>query len=155
MLQLDIPYIIARTFPEGILLVLAGVILLDTKVSRIKLIKTGLLYGAIVTFIRILPINFGVHTVLAMMMYWLVISKISEAKTIQAIVTTLEIWIALVLSEGTYLAVATEILNVDYDLLTRNEGLKGAIITLPSLMIFMLIVIIIKLVSKKIRGKYE
>lgn len=155
MLQLDIPYIIARTFPEGILVVLAGFILLDTKVSRIKLLKMGLLLGAIVTFIRMLPINFGVHTVLAMMMYWLIISKISGAKTIQTIITTLKIWIALVLSEGIYLGVATWILNLDYEVLTTNEGFEGAIKTLPSLVIFMLIVIIIKLVSKKIRGKYE
>lgn len=155
MLQLDIPYIIARTFPEGILVVLAGAILLDTKVNRIKLLKMGLLLGAIVTFIRILPINFGVHTILAMMMYWLIISKISAAKTIQTIMATLEIWIALVLSEGLYLVIATWILNLDYEALTKNEGLYGAIATLPSLIIFMLIVIIIKIVSKKIRGKYE
>ena len=131
MLESSLVYIIARTFPESIVAVLSGMILLGINIDKGKVLKYGIYLGFIISIIRLLPINFGVHSILSMIAVWMILFKNSSND----------------ISEGIYILIATDILNIGVEKLMDNTSLNGAIITLPSLLIMFLIVILIKYIK--------
>lgn len=147
MLESSLVYIIARTFPESIVAVLSGMILLGINIDKEKVLKYGIYLGFIISIIRLLPINFGVHSILSMIAVWMILFKNSSNDIIKSIVSTCLVWISLALSEGIYILIATDILNIGVEKLMDNTSLNGAIITLPSLLIMFLIVILIKYIK--------
>ena len=150
MLESSIIYILLRTFPESIILVLSGLILLDKKIDTKIVIKTGILLGTLITLIRLLPINFGVHTILSMIVLGIIVYKISDKQLVQSMISICLIWISLALSEVIYIFIATEIFKIPFDKLVNNKSLYSALITLPSLLILIGLVFIFKAVTKKI-----
>lgn len=150
MLESSITYILLRTFPESVILVLSGLILLDKKMDTKNVLKKGILLGVLVTFIRLLPINFGVHTVLSMIVLGIIVYKSSDNQLIKSMISTCMIWISLALSEGIYIFIATGIFKIPFDKLANNKSLYSALITLPSLLILLGIVFIFKAIIKKI-----
>jgi len=147
MLESSLVYIIARTFPESIVAVLSGMILLGINIDKGKVLKYGIYLGFIISIIRLLPINFGVHSILSMIAVWMILFKNSSNDIIKSIISTCLVWISLALSEGIYILIATDILNIGVEKLMDNTSLNGAIITLPSLLIMFLIVILIKYIK--------
>ena len=147
MLESSLVYIIARTFTESIVAVLSGMILLGINIDKGKVLKYGIYLGFIISIIRLLPINFGVHSILSMIAVWMILFKNSSNDIIKSIVSTCLVWISLALSEGIYILIATDILNIGVEKLMDNTSLNGAIITLPSLLIMFLIVILIKYIK--------
>ncbi|HSQ88047.1 hypothetical protein [Romboutsia sp.] len=150
MLESSITYILLRTFPESIVLVLSGLILLGIKIDTKNVMKKGMLLGILITFIRLLPINFGVHTILSMIVVEIILYKSSENQLVKSMISTFMIWISLALSEGIYILIATGIFKIPFDKLANNKSLYGALTTLPSLLILIGIVFIFKAIIKKI-----
>lgn len=148
MLESSIVYILVRTFPESLVLVLSGMILLGNSIDIKNLFKKGILLGMTVVFIRVLPINFGVHTMLAMIPFALIIFESSGKDIIKTMITTCTVWIALILSEGIYSIIAAVIFKIPTETL-MNKDLQGALITLPSLIIVLIIVFIFKGIENK------
>ncbi|MGL5347316.1 MAG: hypothetical protein ACRDA3_08190 [Peptostreptococcaceae bacterium] len=153
MLESSLVYIIARTFPESLIMVLSGMILLDIDIKISKVIKTGICFGCVVAIIRMLPINFGVHTVLSMISFGLILFKISKKDVMKSMLTTCVVWIALALSESIYILIAMGIFNVPMDILTNTRSLEAALKTLPSLLIAFFIVMLFNTIRKKIVRK--
>ena len=147
MLESSLVYVIARTFPESIILVLSGMILLETSIDKNKILKEGILLGFIIGIIRLLPINFGVHTILSMIALGVILFNNCDKDIIKAMISTCLVWISLVLSEGIYILIATIVLNIDINRLVDNSSLLGAITTLPSLIVMFLIVILLKYIK--------
>ena len=150
MLESSINYIIMRTFPESLILILSGMILLDLKINIKKLVKQSILLGICVVLIRILPINFGVHTVLSMIALGIMLFKIYSKDILKICISICEIFISIILSEGIYVFLMTFILNIPTEILMNNTSIKGALITLPSLAITFIIVLIFKKINTKI-----
>ncbi|WP_286316512.1 hypothetical protein [Romboutsia ilealis] len=157
MLESSLVYIITRTFPESLILVLSGIILSGINVDKKKIFKDGIILGIIISIIRLLPITFGVHSVLSMITLCIMLLKCTRNDIVISMVSTCLVWISLALSEGIYLLIATLLLNIEVERLTDNTTLQGAIITLPSLLIMFLIVLLLKymkdnILKFKIRG---
>ena len=109
-----------------------------------------MLLGFIIGIIRLLPTNFGVHSILSMVALGVILFKCSNNDIIKSMVSTCLVWLSLALSEGIYVLIATNILNIKIEKLMDNSSLQGAIITLPSLVIMFLIVIILKYIKDDI-----
>lgn len=152
MLDSTLPYVIIRTLPESILFMLAGFILLDLKIDKIKILKSGLILGVIVTVIRTLPIAYGIHTVLAMIIGGAILTKITKLPLAQPVMATCGIFIALAMSEGVYVLIAELLFGISINDLTETNAL-GAIKSLPSLFIFISIVIAMKFIQGKFKSK--
>lgn len=157
MLESSLVYIITRTFPESLILVLSGVILLGINIDKKKIFKYGIILGIIIGIIRLLPITFGVHSVLSMIALCIILLKCARNDIVKSMVSTCLVWISLALSEGIYILIATSLLNINVERLTDNTTLQGAIITLPSLLIMFLIVLLLRYIKDnilkfKIRG---
>lgn len=153
MLDSDIIYTIIRTFPESIVAILSGLLLLDIKKDKIFILKYGIILGLIVSIIRVLPINFGIHSILSMIAIGVILFNISKESLIKPIIATCQIWISLALSEGIYMVIAMGIFKLDFEQLISNKGLPGAVITLPSLLIFLMIVLIFVKINNKLKNR--
>ena len=114
MLESSLVYTITRTLPESLVLVLSGLILLGIgiDIDKSKVIKKGMLLGFIIGIIRLLPINFGVHSILSMVALGVILFKCSNNDIIKSMVSTCLVWLSLALSEGIYVLIATNILNI-------------------------------------------
>ncbi|MEG2788218.1 MAG: hypothetical protein RR942_10385 [Romboutsia sp.] len=150
MLESSIVYILTRTLPESLVLVLSGMIFLGNGIDIKRLLKKGILLGATIGIIRVLPINFGVHTILSMISFGVITFEISDKDIVKTMITTCVVWISLVLSEGIYVFIATEILKIPIGILMNNKSVVGALITLPSLIIILIIIFIFKSIKNKI-----
>lgn len=152
MLESSIIYLLVRTIPESIILMLSGYILLGAKIKDniVNILKQGIILGLFIYVVRSLPINFGIHTILSMIIQGIMLYRISNKNIVQLMIATCQVWLSLILSEAIYIAIAIKILNLDLDLLTNNQNIDSAITTLPSLLILILIVFLFRHFNKKI-----
>ena len=75
MLESSLVYIITRTFPESLILVLSGVVLLGINIDKKRIFKDGIILGMIIGIIRLLPITFGVHSILSMISLFIILLR--------------------------------------------------------------------------------
>ncbi len=149
MLHTSMVYILIRTFPECILVLFSGCILLNLNIPKSKVFKTGIIYALIVSFIRILPIHFGIHTLLSIILTTFILLYFSNKNLIDLLATTCCIFIALLFSEVIYLNTFTNIFRLHYNLIVDNFSLSSALLSLPSLLIFLILVKLINIIQRK------
>lgn len=153
MLSSSLQYIIVRSFPECICLILSTYILLNMKINIYNVIKESIIFVIIVVFIRALPINFGIHTILISFVLGIMLYKLKNQNIIKTILTISKVCICLAISEGIYMSIATNILKVPVYLITNNTKFKSAILSLPSLVVFILFVVIFKKMEDRLNKK--
>lgn len=154
MLDSSLSYIIIRSFPECILLILTSYILIGIELDFKDIFKYATLYLIVLTFIRKLPISFGIHTFLSMFALGIILYKLKKQDVIQTILAVAKIFICLAISEGIYMFIISDIVGVPMDLLTNNTKVISALLTLPSLFIFIMLIRGIKLITKKLSKNY-
>ena len=150
MLNSSLSYVIIRSFPESIFLILSGYILFNLNINFKNIIKNSLIFLVILTCIRMLPISFGIHTVLSMFVIGMIFYKFENQQIISTIINVSKIYICLAISEGIYMVIADKILKIPTQILTNNTSINSAILSLPSLLIFILLIIGLNLITKKI-----
>ena len=155
MLNSSLSYIIIRSLPECILLIISSYILMNIKLDKIDILKKSILYLIILTLIRVLPINFGIHTVLSMFVLGTILYRLKGQDIINTILTISKIFICLAMSEGIYMVMANDVMGIHLKLLTHNTKIVSAMLTLPSLLIFFILVLIIKMLTNKIYKFYK
>ncbi|GAA0707669.1 hypothetical protein GCM10008904_17080 [Paraclostridium ghonii] len=150
MLNSSLSYLIIRSFPECILLVLAGYILFDLKIKLTNLVKKSLFFLIVLTCIRMMPISFGIHTIFSMFIIGIIFYKFENQQIIPTILNVSKIYICLAMSEAIYMVIANAILKIPTEVLTNNTSINSAILSLPSLLIFILLIVVLNLITKKI-----
>ncbi|GAA0105643.1 hypothetical protein UT300013_22670 [Paraclostridium sordellii] len=155
MLNSSLSYIIIRSLPECVLLIISSYILMNIKLDKIDILKKSILYLIILTLIRVLPINFGIHTVLSMFVLGTILYRLKGQDIINTILTISKIFICLAMSEGIYMVMANDVMGIPLSLLTDNTKIASAMLTLPSLLIFFILVLIIKMLTNKIYKFYK
>lgn len=154
MLKSTLSYIVIRTLSESILLILAGFILLNLKIDKVKIIKLGIVLGISISGIRMLPITYGIHTILGIMLSGLILANVSKLPIIQPMMAITVIFIVLAISEVIYIRLANIVLNISLEVLMVRD-LKGAILSIPSLLIFISIVIMLNFILSIIKSKMD
>lgn len=144
MLEASLSYIILRTIPESLVLVLSGIILMNISLNLKDLLRNSIFLTVLVCIIRNLPINFGVHTILSMIVLGFIFYRFTSCDLTKSVIFTFIVFIALAFSEGIYVLMATNILNIPIHILRDNSSIQGALVTLPSLLITLCMVVICK-----------
>ena len=152
MLRTPLEYILVRTFPECAIVLLVGCYFLNLRISIKTLLKKTLILGIIQSCIRMLPISFGIHTIIGMVIVLFVLVDMSKDTFINCIMALCKIFLCLILSESIYIKLLVDILSVPENLLVKNDNVKAAIYSLPSLVIFVVLFILVEFISKKFRG---
>lgn len=152
MLSTSLEYILVRTFPECAIVLLAGCYFLNLRISIKTLLKKTLILGIIQSCIRMLPISFGIHTIIGMVIVLFVLVDMSKDTFINCIMALCKIFLCLILSEFIYINLLTKVFNIPENALINNYSIMGAFYTLPSLIILVILAFVIEFIMKKLQG---
>ena len=153
MLQLPILSLFIRLIPETFLVMYAICLLTNSKVDLKKIFISGVIGGIVIYILRLLPIHFGVHTILAVMFYILLSIKLNKIEMYKAIAGSLVSEITLFISDFILVFVYTGILKFPSEVLFGKTWI-GTVAGIPSLILFYFIVRLIAYFKGK-RANYE
>ncbi|WP_432661786.1 hypothetical protein R9X47_14560 [Wukongibacter baidiensis] len=139
MLKLSLIELFLRLIPEGFILALSIYAFSNTEINVKRYIISGIILTVNPYFIRMLPINFGVHTILLIMCYILVAANINGLEILKAIKSGLIAYIVLSVCEFANLFFVSNVLNISVEKVVENIALK-MLLGLPSLILFLIIV---------------
>ena len=135
MLKLSLFELFFRLLPEGFLLCMFMYVLSKKPIGGQRFALTGIILGITPFFIRLLPINFGVHTILALIIYIITAVSLNNINIIKAISSGLLSIIVLSICEFINFFVIVNILKFPLEILLNNVKLK-TLVGLPSLVLF-------------------
>lgn len=148
MLKLHPIEFFLRAIPEGFLFVLAVYIFSKTKIDKKKYIICSVIFAISMFIIRLLPINYGVHTILSLMLLVLLITTYNKMDVIKAMKSVLIVVLMQFLIEGINVLILTLIPSINIDNLFKDPITK-TLVGLPSLIVAYLIVYSFYLLNKK------
>ena len=154
MLEQPISALFLRMIPESIVVIYACYIIINKKLDNKKILFSGVLSGIIMYLVRMLPINFGVHTILGLLAYIGILSKWHKLELFKSIKVSLIVMIILFISDAVTVFVYINILNISGEILF-NKNIIGTLLSMPTLIIFVLIIMVIKLIKNRIISKKE
>ncbi|MBU3159996.1 hypothetical protein KPL37_09555 [Clostridium frigoris] len=135
MLRLTLLEVFLRALPEAMLLIFAVYAFSKTVINVKRYILSIIIYVIAVYIIRLLPIQYGVHTILniiAIIVLTISINKISIIKAIQASIMAM---VLEFICEGINMFIIQHIFKVNVINILSNTSLK-ILYGIPSLVIF-------------------
>ncbi|NFO31819.1 hypothetical protein FDB41_16615 [Clostridium botulinum] len=144
MLRLTTFEFLVRIIPEAFVLILGMFTLSNTKFNLKKYIISSLLFGLCEYGIRMLPINYGVHTILDIFIMIVTMFSINKSDVILSIRSSLITTIGLFICEGLNMLLLSAIFKDRLEVIMSNTKLK-TIYGLPSLIFFTSITIVYSL----------
>lgn len=153
MLHTSLGYILVRSFPECAVMLLVGCNFLNLKISKKILLKKTFILGLIISLVRMLPISFGIHTIIGMGIILFVLADLSKNSFIDCIIAICKLFLCLIFSEVIYIKLVTTMFLVPESVLVDNYSIISAIYTLPSLFILAILAFAIQFIVKIIRGE--
>lgn len=148
MLKLKIIEIFLRGIPEAGLFIFAMYVFSKNSIDTKKYIVATAILAVIAYLIRLLPINYGVHTILSLISLIVLSVNINKIDTIKAIGCGIIIMVLEGLCEGVDIFFIQHILNLNISYIFSDPTLK-ILYGIPSLLIFALIVEGYYLISKR------
>lgn len=148
MLELSIWELFFRTIPEGFAFMLAAYVFARKDIEKNKYILSSILLGAIIYLFRKLPIHFGVHTILLIMVYSLLAVTINKIEIKKAVSAALSSTILMFLSEGLNVILLDKLFNIKIEDFVNIVSLK-LLYSSPSLIFFAIIVFVFYKVSNR------
>jgi hypothetical protein len=127
--------IIVRGIPEEFLFVLAVHTFSKTGINLKKYLLSGTLLWVLVAFIRSLPIQIGIHTILALIALIVLVSFINKIDIIKSIRAGIITTILAFIFEGINISFIQFILKKELNTLVYDPILK-TLFGLPSLIVF-------------------
>lgn len=152
MLRLTVFELFARLIPEGFVYCLTCYIFSQTKIDKRRFILTSILLGISIYIIRFMPIHFGVHTILFLIVYIILCIAINKIEAMKVISSGLIVIILMYTSEWLNTLFIQKILKVSIDDIVKNAVIK-VLYFLPSLFLVLFIVIGVGLVMKRVKGE--
>ncbi|WP_294153497.1 hypothetical protein [uncultured Clostridium sp.] len=141
MLKLTLVEFFLRTIPESFILMMALFILCNINITMKPYVMSSTLFGVCQYFIRRLPINYGVNTILGIFIMILIMHKINKSEIIPSIKFSLIITIVLFILEWVNIVVLTFLFNDSLEIIFNNSILK-ILSGMPSLVLLALMTLI-------------
>lgn len=139
MLKLSAFEFFARLVPEVLILIFAAYAFSRTKIDWKKYGISAILLGICVFTIRMLPINYGVHTLLNIIALTIIVSNINKIDTIEAIKSSILTTIFLFVCEGLNVLILNIVVGEKLDAIIVDPMLK-TVYTMPSLIGLVIII---------------
>lgn len=135
MLQVSWFEFIVRGFPEALLFVFAVYTFTKTKVNLKKYSLSVILFWIIVYLIRFLPIQYGIHTLLSLIVLIIITNSLNKIDVIKSIQAGIITFILGFVSEGLNAFFIQSVLEKDLSIISKDPILK-TLYGLPSLILF-------------------
>lgn len=148
MLRLTAFEFIVRSIPEAFIFIFASYALSNNKLNIKRYIISSVLFAICVYFIRMLPINYGVHSILSIIIQTIILVSISKIDIILAIKSSIITIICLFMIELLNLLALNFIFKEQLELIMSNP-ISKTIYGLPSLGGFAIVAICYYCLKKK------
>ncbi|AGK98835.1 hypothetical protein [Clostridium pasteurianum] len=150
MLKLSALEFFFRGIPESFLCVLLAYIIYNKNIRKILIVEAAVSFAVITYLIRLLPISYGVNTIISMIAFILISMYVMK---ISMNVSIFSIFVSVILM---YFCEWINMLTIDK--LFKIYGFTNAywrfIYNIPSLIMFMILVLIFYLVINKISRRF-
>lgn len=150
MLRLHPIEFLLRGIPEGFLFILSIYVFSKVNINKKRYIISSLLYSITTYIIRLLPINYGVHTILSLLFLGILIIYYNKIDVVKALRGTIIIFLIQFLTEGINV-ILLNIMSIDIDNLSNDPLMKSAL-GIPSLLFSYLIVCLFYFINKRKRS---
>jgi hypothetical protein len=147
-LKLSLLEIIIRGIPECFLFVFAAYTFSKTAINSKRYLLSSLLFGVIAYGVRLLPIQYGVHTIINLIFLIVIMTAINKIEIIKSIRAGIISIILEFICEGINVFILKNVLKEDLNLVLGDPTLK-TLYGLPSLAIFGCIVAILYIIFYK------
>ena len=151
MLRLHPIEFFLRALPEGFLFMFAVYVFSRVNINKRKYIISSILFAVIMFIVRLLPIIYGVHTILALMLLVFLTTIYNKIDVIKAMRSVLSVVLIQFLTEGINILILNLIPNINIDTLFHDPVVK-TLVSLPSLLIATLLIYLFYLVNRKKEG---
>lgn len=148
MLQQPIYSLFIRLIPEAFLIMYSICLLTNSKVDFKKILAASVIGGTGVYIARLMPIHFGIHTILAVLLDILLMVKLLNIEIHKAIAGALILIITIFASDIIIFAIYTNIFRFSPEVI-NGQTMLSVIYGLPSLLVFYFIIRIIVLIKEK------
>ena len=103
--------------PECIALVLLGFVLLESRMDIKRALIPGVIQALVLYFVRLFPLPFGIHTMVAIISLSVLLLCFTEARYSKALLISFFVYLVLGLSELMILPVASYLLKTPLDII--------------------------------------
>lgn len=139
MLRITLLEGLIRGVPEAFIMVLAMYAFSNKKLDEKKYLISSLTIAIIMYLVRILPISYGVHTILNVFVLIFLTFNVNKIDLIVSIKSSILVLLTLFICESTNIWLVHSVLNCDLDVLFNNP-MKKIISGIPSTIMFATIV---------------
>lgn len=150
MLRLTAFEFIFRVTPESFAIMLIMITLCEIKLNVKRYIISSSLLAVYVYYGRMLPIDYGVHTILDIFIMIIIVCSINNSDVILAIKASLITTISLFIVEEINMLTLSIIFKDKLEMILSNAMLK-TVYGLPSLILFLIIAITFYLKKKDLK----
>lgn len=140
MLKLSLVEFFVRLIPEALIFILAAYTFSGTKINKKNYFLGTLLLVLVTIAIRFLPINYGVHTVMNIILMTVITWLINKIDIIKAIRASIMSTILLFTCEAASIVILMKVYGDRLSIIMSNST-TNMLCSLPSLVIFAIIVI--------------
>lgn len=147
-LSLTIWEVLGRAIPECFLIMFGMYVFSKITFDKKKYMLSSVLLTIAVYLIRLFPINYGVHTTLNLAALIFISFKINAIDISYAVRNAVLMVILLFISEGINILMLKQFLHIDIARIVSDPYIK-IFYGIPSLIIFGLIILIFRQISKK------
>ncbi|MGG7077154.1 hypothetical protein [Clostridium sardiniense] len=142
---------IVRGIPEGVLFIFAIHIFSNTKIKFKEFIISSLILAVSTFLVRTLPISYGIHTILNIIVLVIITNLINKISIIDSIRSGILTVILMFISEGINMGLIQLTRASEMERIFSDTILK-TIYGLPSLMIFTIILLAYKFIRNNRKG---
>ena len=150
MLTVSFLELVTRGVPESFLFVYSVYIITNTKIDNKKYFLSSIMLALIGFFNRLLPISYGIHTILNIIVLVILSTCIIKINVLQSIKASLLICIIMFICEGVNMFLIQILYGDNIVKVLTNPVLK-TLYGIPSLIMTTIIILIIKFLLNKKR----
>lgn len=147
MLKLTLLELFLRTIPESFLFILGSYVVANKSIEKKAYFVSSIIFAIGTYLIRMLPIHFGVHTIIVAMLYILLTTSLNKIPVVKVISSAMFCIITLSACESLNALILNH-LKIDMQLILNNPLMK-TLYFVPSLVLFALIILLVYILMCK------
>ena len=141
MLRISLIEFILRIVPEAFLIMLAFYLLNYKRVNTKRYIISSVFIAISTYLVRMLPINYGVHTIINMIICILVIVSMNKISSIKAISAVIKVTTLIAICEWVNIIVLDKVMKLDLKMIFKDP-LKKMLYSTPSILMLSIIILL-------------
>lgn len=142
MLNLSLLELFLRAIPESCIFIFAGYAFSGKEINKISFGISSILLAIAAYLVRMLPIHFGVHTIILLISYVLLTVFLNKVDTIKAISAGLISSIILFICEWLNVFMLINLFKIRVEIMFKSNFLK-ILYGIPSILLFALVIFLI------------